>query len=236
MYIFYTIIFFICLEVVYEIARMLYYGAHSKRQTKSITRFSRENLENDEKPLGNILCIGDSVMYGSGASKREYTLVAHIAKMFPEHCIYNESVLGMKTKEVYRYAKKYEHIPLDYVFIFCGGMDILHFSSLSETVKNIREVCTLLEKNTKHIYYITTPDVGKAPIFSFLFSYVYSLRSRILHDMIYAEFKKNKMTEVHVIDMSKKENTLKSAFYSKDKSHPNDTGYTIWAGIIKQQL
>ena len=236
MYIFYTIIFFICLEIVYEILRMLYYGVHSRRQTKSITRFSRESLGDNEKPLGNILCIGDSVMYGSGASKREYTLAAHIAKMFPQHALYNESVLGMKTKEMYRHAKKYEHIPLDYVFIFCGGMDILHFSSLSETVKNIREVCTLLEKNTKHIYYITTPDVGKAPIFFFLFSYVYSLRSRILHDMIYAQLHIMRGVKVHIIDIIKKEDTLKSAFYSKDKSHPNDTGYTIWASIIKQQL
>ncbi len=230
----------VLLEMAYEIMRMLYYGIHSKRQTRSITRFNRERLDDSEKSQGNILCIGDSVMYGSGASKKEYTLVARIADMFPRHSVYNESVLGMKTKEIYKHAKKYEHIPLDYVFIFCGGMDILHFSSLSESVKNIREVCTLLEKNTQHIYYITTPDVGKSPIFSPIFSYIYSMRSRTLHDMIYAGLKTIKgekmYNKLHIIDMSKKEDALYGSCYSQDKSHPNDTGYAIWADIIKQQL
>ncbi len=198
-------------------------------QSRVLSRKTKDFVSSTKMYHTKILMVGDSIMRGVGTSHLQHTLQALVEAHSPTSYITVVAKDGARCEEIIRALKEKQLEKYHQVILFCGGMDIIHFSSASTIKKNLEELFIYAKSTAPHVLYISPANVGNAPIFPFPVSYIYAQRSRKFFAISRECAKAHGVT---FVDYYSSKNTQ----YAEDKSHPNDSGYKNLFDLFKKHI
>lgn len=207
--------------------------AIGKMLARSTTPFSYTS----ENPTKRVLFVGDSTAYGTGAKTPEQSTAGYLHQDFPHAEIINISKNGAKTgdlkKMITQAAGKF-----DLVVIQGGANDILYFTPLSQSKKNMEELLQEAKKYSNNVLLLTAGDIGSVPMFPPPLSWTYTARTK---KFLSAFASIAKEQNVSVVDIyQEKENNIFSTdpkrYYAADGLHLSGDGYKIWYDQIVRTI
>lgn len=208
---------------------VLFWVAYFFVQSKNLSKKTHNFVDNNRAYDKKILMIGDSIMRGVGTSHSERSLQALVAKHSPESLVTVFAKDGARAREIMIELKKRDKGKYDQVIIFCGGMDIIYFSSDKEISGRLQELFLYAKLLSSNVLYISPANVGHAPLFPFPLSHVYARRSKNFLDISQECAKKHGITFVDYYSTS-------HSHYACDKSHPDDYGYEKLFSLFKEHV
>jgi lysophospholipase L1-like esterase len=173
--------------------------------------------------------VGDSIMRGVGTSHNRHSLPGLVMSHASTKGVTVYAKDGARCHEVLEVCKELPRKEFSQVILFCGGMDIIYFSRANFIEKNLQELFLHAKSLSPHVIYISPADVGKAPIFIFPVSYIYTYRSRKFLSISRECAEKCGVTFVDYCNSVNK-------YYAEDKSHPNDNGYRNLFNLFKHHI
>ena len=192
----------------------------------------------------HILVIGDSTAYGTGAEKREHSLVGRLARDYPDAHIDNFSENGMSLAKLF---KKLNDLPFnrkyDLIMIHIGGIDVISMTPSSRMTILTRQILKrsllLLKKPTpKNVVFVSVNNAGCAPAFRFPLDQLFEKRSKKLRDISDKICRDYQATHVALFEEKPDDPLAKDpqSLYAKDGIHPNDNGYGFWYDKVKSHI
>lgn len=234
-FIVYIFLLFIVAIIIFSSVRVYGLARASGEILRSSDKFERV-LDNPEY---NILILGDSTGFGTGSRDSSNTIAGRLASDLPRATIVNNSVNGLKSDELLGIIDEHLRDHYDLVVINIGGNDIIRFSSIESTRKNIEDAALRASDSADAVAVFTTGNVGLAPFFPVVIRPVYSYRSKklrdaVMHDLkdienvVYVDLYKEKQDDVFSKDPQK--------YYAEDLLHPSDEGYGLWYDRLKEEI
>lgn len=204
---------------------VVYFALHSKTLSKKTNQHISEDLNKSV----NILLLGDSVIRGVGSGDAKNSFAGLIEEHAPHVRVTVIAKDGASIRGVIDNLKKYTIVHCDQVIIFCGGMDIIQFSSMKKIREDLNELFSLSKQVSKNVVFLSPPDVGHSEIFMFPLSALYTYRARnfLEHSRLCA-----KELNITFVDFF----SFKNNEYATDKSHPNEKGYRHMFSFFKEHL
>lgn len=187
----------------------------------------------------HVLVAGDSTGVGTGADSPEDSVAGRLSADNPEFAIDNVSVNGMRIADLLELLRSIpEEKRYALVLLQIGGNDILNFASAESVRENLRIVFDEAKKGGERVVLISTGNVGNAPAFGPVLSYVYELRSKEYRDMFIAE---STTAGVAYVDLYESKETDPFAleplkYHAADGLHPSSDGYGLWYAKLKTVL
>lgn len=220
------------LIVMYQVVRMsvilssVYFDSQKTTQTES-KKYQRFKLNGDKR----ILIAGDSTALGTGARFPTNTIAGMLGETYPEAHIRNTAVNGALTRDILEQLESSKQSHYDVIIMSTGGNDIWSII----TVKRIKkDLLAVIEKSkalsSGHVIVLFFGNVGSAPIFPRIVRYFLMKREQ----KVLKAFKAACLeTNVHLIQLFTEElgNPFvehPEIYFSTDKLHPNDIGYSLW--------
>lgn len=220
------LIFLLILVVSIEILRLLYFGLMTKLLAKN-TRCA-SHISTTDAP--SVLIVGDSLMYGTGASKPENSLAGRLAEDFKDFTIENKSENGASIKRVIQQLENAGDKKYEVVILCVGGIDTISFTQLKTIKIQLQKLYTLAKKiSLGEVVHISVNNTGLVPLFHFPLDYLFSHRSHAVSNLSHSLSKESNI--IHLPLYTPKNQDLlqgKREYYAKDNIHPNDQGYEIW--------
>jgi lysophospholipase L1-like esterase len=215
--------------VTYECIRLLFGWLLTRRLSKQTLPFFRES---PELPY-SFLLLGDSTVYGVGASDPTRSLAGKIAAAFPEHNILNRGIIALSLGDlptVIGTVSSGQTRKFDAVFILIGGIDILRLTPLSTIRKNLLSSIAAAKKLSPNIFLASSSNIRSAPFFRFPADRCFERQHRAVEEL-YARVSATEhithiplFTEFPHCPFARNHKKL----YAQDGLHPNDAGYSVW--------
>lgn len=207
------------------IAWALRCGSYSKILSKKIEKFYHLKTAYNKQ----ILMIGDSVMHGVGATAVSHSLPALVAQHAPHVRVNVFAQDGARCFELVELLEREHFEKQDQVIIFCGGMDVIKFTSKKKIKEDLGKLFSIAKTISTNVTYISPFNIGNSPLFLPPLSYLYAYRSKIFFKIA------KKCTEEYGVTYldyyhSKNDN------FAEDRSHPNDKGYKHIFNLLKDQI
>lgn len=178
-----------------------------------------------------VLFIGDSLGIGVGASTPSNSIAGRFAQDNPQAKIINLSLSGAKIHDGLIIARGLKDIEIyDLIIIQLGANDITRLTSEEEINKDLRELLTIAKLHSKKIVFLTSGNVGHAPIFPFPINYFYTIRSNRLISLFQKISEENKIPYINLNYNKSEDIFLKNInlYYASDQFHVGDAGYAFW--------
>lgn len=224
-------VYFLFLGLLYLLFVFLwaaYFGLWSKVLSKKLHVFKHQQEKNHKK----ILVIGDSAVRGVGVTDPQDSLPGLIKKNTMDYQVQVCALDGARCSEVLdslHTLKETSGKNCDQVVIFCGGMDVIKFTSNKKIEHDIQELFYQAKLITSNVVFISPPNVGNAPIFLPPLSNLYSYRSEIFYTI------SKKCAQEHGVTFVDYFHTV-NTHYAQDKSHPDKVGYLNLFSMFKMYL
>lgn len=214
--------------VTYELIRLFFGWLLTHRLSKQTLRFSREE---PHLPY-SFLLLGDSTVYGVGASDPKQSLAGRIATAFPKYNILNHGMIALPLESlpdvIDTVSQKYKTV--DSILILIGGIDILRLTPPSTIEQHLLRSITAAKHLSSNIFLASSSNIRSAPFFRFPASYFFEKQHRSV-EAIYARIAaKEHITHIPLF-------TERSScpfahdpkkLYAADGLHPNNEGYAVW--------
>lgn len=229
----YSILLLLTGYIVFEIVWLTYCGLVAKYLATVAVPFNETTAV-----CPSTIIAGDSFILGVGVTDPSNSLGGRIAHYFgstdtvvrAKPGIMLESVVTLldPTDKCTEWAR---------CILFCGGMDIISFSSEEKIKHDIRVLFRAAKKNSKMVIYISPGNTGIVPIFHFPISKLYTYRSRRFHAIA-----KQVADEENIIFINtfteEKDRLFKSKknLYAADSNHYNDAGYGVMFESIRERI
>ncbi len=183
-----------------------------------------------------VLILGDSTGYGTGASDGEYSIAGRIGNTY-DVSINNQSVNGRTIGELEQDKEsilgRYEVILLQ-----IGANDILQRRSVAEVEVELRRLVSYLTRKTDHLLMMSSGNVGGAIAFSDTEATEYETLSRQYRAMFMRVATEKELTYVDLFE--EPENDVFVAqpdlYFAADGLHPSDAGYAVWFSKLQTIL
>src|SRR6185369_5560071 len=150
------LIFLLILVLAIIVGRILFFARRGEKFVRGTTVFS----QHPDHPVERILCLGDSLTMGVGASTPEKSFVGHLVQDFPNADITNWSRSGITSGKLLEYVKTQKLDHYDLVIFQVGGMDVVKFTNLTKLRKTLTEFLTLLKPHSDKIVVISPNTTG----------------------------------------------------------------------------
>jgi len=184
-----------------------------------------------------VLVIGDSTGVGTGASDSADSIAGRIARDYPGTEIVNLAQDGAKVEDIPAQLKDFRNGEFDLVLLQVGGNDIIRFTDLDRLNDSITEVLRLSSDKGGKVIFMSTGNVGLAPVFFPPVSWIYSWRTRKVRAMFMAVSHKEKVEYIDLFKERDEDPFLRDSatFYAADTLHPGSEGYRLWYEELKRQ-
>jgi len=186
-----------------------------------------------------VLVVGDSTGVGTGVADPKDSVAGRLAGYLGDITLTNVSRNGAKMEEVASQLRVFsEEKTFDLILIQAGGNDILQFTNISRLRKHTGEVLREAQIRGKHVVFMSTGDVGTAPLFLPPVSLLYDRRTRAAREVFIEAAREANVTYVDLFKEPKDEPFSKDPkrFYSADGLHPSGEGYALWFEQLKAAL
>jgi hypothetical protein len=195
---------------------------------------------NKQGTSGKSIClIGDSSIYGVGATQNRYSVSGYISEKFPEYQI---DTFGFPEAKIVDLKEKMCKIPdnshYEYLLIVIGANDIVMFTKEEKVINDLQQIIIAVKKIAKKVFITHAGNVGAIRLFPFPMRHIYSRRT-LMFRSLYLNLAKE--YEVHYVDMY---TTIadfpyfyngKSVF-AKDLFHPSNEGYRLWSDLFIKDI
>lgn len=221
------ILIIISLWVVVSFVRLRIFSKRGGEIIQNTKPFKRTGT-NKQK----ILVLGDSLAYGTGTSSPEKSVAGLVASYYPGATVINNSVNGMRTKELAEESKKLEG-QYDLILIIIGGNDVLRpWINLDVSGQNLRTIYSNTSKHSKNVIAITTGNLRYTTVFLWPLRYVVAVRSVQLRDKALTASKD--LPNVTYINMVKRNTKVPfdKVKEAPDHLHLSDEGAQYWYEAI----
>lgn len=185
-----------------------------------------------------ILVVGDSTAFGTGASNPKNSLAGRLAEKYPEATIENKSANGAKLKDIQNQLKNTEG-QFDLLFIHGGGNDVIRSTNQQTFEKQLDELLAQASQKSHYVIMTSSGDIGTAPIFPIPLNWIYTARTKKFREIILDTVEK--YPAVRYVDFFRPYNEdpfqqNPKEFYAEDGLHPSDKGYEYWFSEIEKVL
>lgn len=189
-----------------------------------------------DNPKNQVLVIGDSTAFGTGAIQQEHSLVGRLAQDLPNSTIVNAAKNAMSLSELNAHLEPHEENTYDYVIVHIGGMDTITLKPLTQIRQNARASLESARRVArKKVFLVSVCNVGCAPFFQYPLNRYFELRSNQISNIF--DSLCNELEIDHIpLYREKSFDPLyqdKKRYYAPDGLHPNDEGYGLWYEQIK---
>ncbi len=219
--------------VVVEILRSAFLGFRAVQNGKRVEPVSQLV----EHPIATVLVIGDSTSLGTGAARRECSLVGRLAANFPSLSITNASQNALHLANLNVLLEGYKDQSFDFVMIHIGGIDTISFTPM----KTIRTRIDVALRHAKRIarekvFLVSPNNSGLAPLFHFPFRQFFTWRSRRVSALFHAQATQHGVVHIPLFREAAEDPLMESpkTLFASDGTHPNDDGYARWYCMIQE--
>ncbi|MCX5838594.1 MAG: GDSL-type esterase/lipase family protein [Deltaproteobacteria bacterium] len=177
-----------------------------------------------------VLVIGDSTGVGTGASDSADSVAGRIARDYPGTEIVNRAQNGAMVGDIPQQLKDFRNGEFDLVFLQVGGNDIIRFTDLDRLNDSITQVLRLAGHKGGKVIFMSTGNVGLAPVFFPPVNWIYTWRTRKVRTIFMAVSHREMIEYIDLFKESDKDPFLRDAaiFYAADTLHPGSEGYRLW--------
>jgi lysophospholipase L1-like esterase len=191
-------------------------------------------VENARK---RVLVIGDSTAYGTGAIDPHHSLAGRLVIDFPDIEVINASENAMSFKRLSKKIRGLEG-PFDTAIIHIGGIDAILLTTENCIGKHVRIIKDELTRlGVQDIVLVSMNNVGSAPLIPFPINLLYELRSKHLFGFLSLLCEKLGIAHVPLFEPRSSDPFVQNPqLFSGDGIHPNDEGYAVWYGRIKEKI
>ncbi len=223
----------VSLLLLYEVARigLAYMRAQPALQsTKPYERVSGSPA---------VLVVGDSTGFGTGASAPEESVAGRLGAFMPTVALENRSKNGMKIGGALTVMKSLaEDVRYELILLQIGGNDVMYFSAREAARAQLRALFAEAAKHSDRVFFMSSGDVGNAPAFGPLLSFVMSARTLDFRDMFMEEALRADVQYVDLYEEREKDPFVREpwVYHSADGLHPSSAGYGLWFEKLKANL
>ena len=184
-----------------------------------------------------VLVVGDSTGVGTGASDAADSVAGRIARDYAGTEIINRAQDGAKVEDIFEQLKDFRTGEFDLVLLQVGGNDIIRFTDLERLKASITGVLQLAGDKGGVVIFMSTGNVGLAPVFFPPVSWIYSWRTRKVREIFMAVSRREKIEYIDLFKERNEDPFLRDAatFYAADTLHPGSEGYRLWYEELKRQ-
>lgn len=186
-----------------------------------------------------VLVIGDSTGVGTGSASPKLSVAGRLSEHLGSAALLNTSRNGAKMEVLLEQLERFPpERTFDLILIQAGGNDILQFTPLTKLREDTQSVLQKAEARGKNVIFMSTGDVGTAPLFLPPLSLLYDRRTRVVREIFIEIAKQEGVTYVDLFKEPKDEPFTKDPkrFYAADGLHPSADGYGLWFEELKAKL
>ncbi len=182
---------------------------------------------------GNILVVGDSTAYGTGAKDTTKTIAGRIGADFPEYSLENRGVNGWTTGDLALALESGDQTErFSLIVIQIGGNDTLQKRSAADVERDIRRVYEATTKRSDRVVMISSGNVGAASAFVVAGQADKSFenQTRVVREIFTRVAPEYGVTFVDLFVEPSDDVYLQDPkkYLAFDGLHPNETGYGYW--------
>lgn len=184
-----------------------------------------------ENPKGNILVMGDSTAYGTGAFMARNSIAGRIGQKYPEHTIENISMNGATIADV---TDRFEQVKgvYDVIVLQVGANDILQKHTVRAIEADLRVLIMRAQQHTDEVVLMTAGNIGAAEAFvkNGVPDPTYEALSRAVRAQSMALSASLGFTYIDLFDEPEDDVFLQEpgTYLAFDDLHPSDAGYGVW--------
>ena len=184
-----------------------------------------------------VLVIGDSTGVGTGASGPADSVAGRIARDYPRTEIVNRAQDGARVEDIPEQLRGFKSWEFDLVLLQVGGNDIIRFTDLGKLKDSITEALHMAADKGGKVIFMSTGNVGLAPVFFPPVNWIYSWRTQKARAIFMAVSKSEKVEYIDLFRVKEEDPFTKdpATFYAADKLHPGSEGYRLWYEELKRQ-
>lgn len=189
---------------------------------------------------GELLIIGDSTAYGTGAAASELSVAGRAGADFPELTIRTNAVNGRVITEATKVLKTLEVSPNTMLLLQIGGNDILGRATDQEITTAITELLNEATSRFSTVLFMSTGNVGAAPRFVSNGQPDADMEARSRRArQIFIDV--SQQYGVHYIDLfTEPTNDVflsePERYMAADGLHPSGDGYGVWYALLRPVL
>jgi len=218
----------VCLVfVAVQYATIFYFSQKVPQTTKPFEKI-------DQAAKLRVLFLGDSTAVGTGTSSNIYSTAGWFSRDYPDASIDNYAKNGLRLKGFIDILSGLQGRHYDLSVMQIGCNDIIYMTRLSDIQKRQRQAVDLAKNISEQVIILHCGDLGKAKLFLWPLTELYSWRSFKVRD-IYRASEDSRVKYVDIIELEKSVKNLPST-YAPDNLHLNDEGYHIWYQFIKNKF
>jgi len=216
--------------VMVQVGELMWYGGHYLKQKKTAEAFSGGTGE-----LGSVLIVGDSTGVGVGADNPNDSVAGLLAR--DGFKVKNLSVEGRYTSEIFEEIEK-EDGKYDLVLIFSGGIDIMWFADLKESILFLEKTLEKANEIGDKVVLMPPGNVGLAPLFREPVGIIFTNRTAFVRKFFMEVAEEEGVIYVDLFTSSLRELFIENPleYFSADLVHPSSKGYEAWYLKMRDKL
>ncbi|QSH39393.1 hypothetical protein JXR01_00035 [Candidatus Kaiserbacteria bacterium] len=221
-----TILGTILLYGVYEIARFTYLV----NESRGLIEQSIPYTVSAQGALHSLLVLGDSTAVGVGTSP-DKSVPGRLSETLAVS-VENHAQSGARLRDVVSQFDSVETEKYEIILIQAGANDAIYGTSDTEIRENISTVLSKAKKLSSDVVFLTSGDIGEAPLWPALVSNYMTYRTTRVRDIVLSEASK---ANVVFVDLYASETPFKEnpdVYYASDYLHLSGEGYGVWADLI----
>lgn len=224
----YVAIFVLVILVYAAYTAVLFWNAAQK--SKPLITATPPFNRGDQSLTKNILVLGDSLAVGVGAPGAE-TIAGRLAVALNAN-VENYARSGALTGDLDEQMMRAKKDRYDLILIQAGANDVIQLKSLGIAEKNMDELLVEAFKKSDHVVFLTSGNIGDAPLWPFPWRHIYLRRTLDLRERFMALATKHGALYIDLYSHGNLFASDPKRFYAPDDLHLSADGYAKWFEII----
>ncbi|MAJ97230.1 MAG: hypothetical protein CMI56_01265 [Parcubacteria group bacterium] len=202
--------------------------------SKKLVEESMPYTTDKRKDQKSMLVLGDSTAVGVGAVSKE-SVAGKIATAL-NASVENHAQSGARLRDVVRQFDTVQEERYDTILIQAGANDAIYGTSDMEIKENISIVLRKAKKLSTDVVFLTSGDIGEAPLWPVGISQYMTYRTNKVRDIVLTQTARN---DVIFVDLYTSETPFKEdpvRYYASDFLHLSGEGYGVWADLVLEKI
>jgi lysophospholipase L1-like esterase len=117
-----------------------------------------------------------------------------------------------------------------------GANDVIYFSSLTKSAETVDLLLPAISSRVSQVVFLTSGDIGKAPLWPFPLNMLYTARMKSWRDTIAPILARHSVVFVDLLSLPDPFLSDVTRYYAADGLHLSGDGYGVWADHILHAL
>lgn len=184
----------------------------------------------------SVLVAGDSTAVGVGARQPRDGIAGLLGAEFPHVSVVNRGRHGARCRDVPAQLVSSEPRRFDVVLLLVGGNDILRGTGLEELTRDIGGALADAKRLAPHVVFVSTPDVGRVPMFPWPLTLLLSHRTRAARKVFIAAAREAGVLYIDLLAKGHSQRFMREPlrYFAADGLHPSTDSYRYCYDLLLQ--